>query len=37
MPLDINWFRVEKGHDPEKIRQSLRRRFKDPKLVDQII
>ena len=35
--LDINWFRVEKGYDPEKIRESLRRRYRDPKLVDQII
>jgi seryl-tRNA synthetase len=35
--LDINWFRVEKGHDPNIIRKSLERRFRDPKLVDRII
>lgn len=35
--LDINWFRAERGHDPNIIRKSLERRFKDPKLVDQII
>lgn len=35
--LDINWFRAEKGHDPNIIRKSLERRFRDPKLVDRII
>lgn len=35
--LDINWFRAEKGHDPNIIRKSLARRFRDPKLVDTII
>ena len=35
--LDINWFRADKGFDPEIIRKSLERRFRDPKLVDQII
>lgn len=35
--LDINWFRAEKGHDPNIIRISLERRFRDPKLVDRII
>lgn len=35
--LDINWFRVEKGYDPNVIRKSLERRFRDPKLVDSII
>lgn len=35
--LDINWFRAEKGHDPNIIRKSLERRFRDPKLVDTII
>jgi seryl-tRNA synthetase len=35
--LDINWFRVEKGHDPNIIRKSLERRFRDPKIVDTII
>lgn len=35
--LDINWFRQEKGYDPNVIRKSLERRFRDPKLVDKII
>lgn len=35
--LDINWFRTERGHDPNIIRKSLERRFRDPKLVDTII
>lgn len=35
--LDINWFRAEKGYDPNIIKKSLERRFRDPKLVDRII
>lgn len=35
--LDINWFRAEKGHDPNIIRKSLERRFRDVKVVDEII
>lgn len=35
--LDINLFREEKGHNPEIIRESQRRRFADVELVDQII
>lgn len=35
--LDINLFREEKGHDPERIRESQRRRFADVALVDHII
>jgi len=35
--LDINWFREDKGFNPEKIRESLRRRYRDPKMVDAII
>ena len=35
--LDINWFRVEKGFDPNIIRKSLERRYRDPTLVDRII
>jgi Seryl-tRNA synthetase N-terminal domain len=35
--LDINWFRAEKGHDPNVIKKSLERRFRDTKLVDDII
>lgn len=32
--LDINWFREDKGHNPDVIRDSIKRRFKDPKIVD---
>ncbi|KAM3378186.1 serine-tRNA ligase [Capsicum galapagoense] len=35
--LDINLFREEKGHNPEIIRESQRRRFTDVSLVDQVI
>ena len=35
--LDINDFRVEKGGDPERIRESQRRRFADPAAVDRVI
>ncbi|KAL6765757.1 seryl-tRNA synthetase [Haematococcus lacustris] len=35
--LDINLFRVEKGGDPELVRESQRRRYADVSLVDQII
>ena len=35
--LDINLFREEKGHNPEIIRESQRRRFADVELVDQVI
>jgi seryl-tRNA synthetase len=35
--LDINWFRADKGYDPNIIRKSLERRFRDPKIVDAII
>lgn len=35
--LDINWFREDKGHNPNIIRESLKKRYKDPKLVDEII
>ncbi|XP_071693923.1 serine--tRNA ligase [Rutidosis leptorrhynchoides] len=35
--LDINLFREEKGFDPEKIRESQRRRFASVELVDEII
>ena len=37
MPLDINLFRVDRGGDPEIIRESQRRRFKPPEAVDAII
>ncbi|KAL5722967.1 serine--tRNA ligase [Ranunculus cassubicifolius] len=35
--LDINLFREDRGNNPELIRESLRRRFKDVSLVDEII
>lgn len=35
--LDINWFREDKGYDPNVIRKSLERRYRDPKIVDMII
>lgn len=35
--LDINLFRVDKGGDPEKLRQSQRRRGKPVEQVDQVI
>ena len=37
MPIDINLLRKEKGHDPEKVKQSQRERFADETLVDQVI
>ncbi|XP_068340807.1 serine--tRNA ligase-like [Pyrus communis] len=35
--LDINLFREEKGHNPEIIRESQRRRFKGVEIVDEVI
>lgn len=35
--LDINLFREDKGHNPELIRESQRRRFSDVEIVDEII
>ena len=35
--LDITLFRVDQGGNPELVRESQRRRFKDPEIVDQII
>ncbi|VDK67910.1 unnamed protein product [Litomosoides sigmodontis] len=37
MVLDIDLFREEKGGDPELIRDSQRKRYKDVKLVDDVI
>ncbi|CAA93105.1 putative serine--tRNA ligase, cytoplasmic [Caenorhabditis elegans] len=37
MVLDIDMFRTEKGGNPEIIRKSQQDRFKDPKLVDEVI
>lgn len=35
--LDINIFRVEKGGNPDLIRESQRRRFANVQLVDEVI
>jgi seryl-tRNA synthetase len=35
--LDINLFRVEKGGNPDIIRESQRRRFAKVELVDEVI
>lgn len=37
MPLDINMLRADRGGDPEKVRESQRRRFASVELVDQVI
>ena len=37
MVLDINLFRIEKGYDPQVIRDSQKKRYKNVELVDQII
>jgi seryl-tRNA synthetase len=37
MVLSIDLFRPEKGGDPEKLRENQRKRYKDVKLVDQIV
>jgi len=37
MPIDINWLRVDRGGDPEKVRESQRRRYASVELVDEII
>merc|ERR1712168_1055043 len=36
MVLDIDLFRSDKGHDPEKIRENQRKRYKDVTLVDRV-
>ncbi|OAY64714.1 Serine--tRNA ligase, partial [Ananas comosus] len=35
--LDVNIFRSEKGFDPERVRESQRRRFASVDIVDEII
>jgi len=35
--LDINLFREDRGGNPEMIRESQRRRFDDPAVVDKVI
>ena len=37
MTLDINFFRPEKGGDPDKIRKNQERRFADPTMVDKVV
>jgi seryl-tRNA synthetase len=37
MPIDINDLRDYKGGDPDKYRQYMSMRFKDPSLVDQVL
>merc|ERR1719230_1145652 len=37
MTIDINELRADKGGDPEKVRDSERRRFRKPGLVDEVI
>ena len=37
MPIDINLLRVDRGGDPEKVRESQRRRYDSVELVDEII
>jgi seryl-tRNA synthetase len=37
MVLDIEIFRADKGGDPEKVRDSQRKRYKDPALVDRVV
>ncbi len=36
MPIDINLLRVDRGGDPELVRESQRRRFAPVELVDQV-
>lgn len=37
MTLDIDLLRVEKGGDPDKVRENQRRRFADVQLVDRVV
>lgn len=37
MVLDIDLFRVDKGGNPDKIRENQRKRFKDVSYVDKVI
>ncbi|CAF0753402.1 unnamed protein product [Adineta ricciae] len=37
MVLDIDLFRTEKGHDPQVIRDSQKKRYKRVELVDQVV
>ena len=37
MPIDINHFRVAKGGNPEKVRESQAKRFANTEVIDEII
>eukprot|EP00920_Eleutheroschizon_duboscqi_P023615 GHVT01058813.1.p1 GENE.GHVT01058813.1~~GHVT01058813.1.p1 ORF type:complete len:500 (-),score=53.50 GHVT01058813.1:4925-6424(-) len=37
MPIDINWLRAEKGGNPDEVRDSERRRFRDEKVANDVI
>lgn len=37
MVLDLDLFRTDKGGDPEIVRESQRKRFKDVSLVDKLV
>lgn len=37
MVLDLDFFRKDKGFDPERIRENQKKRFKDVQLVDTVI
>lgn len=37
MVLDLDLFRTDKGGDPEIIRETQRKRFKDVTLVDKLV
>ncbi|XP_060629203.2 serine--tRNA ligase, cytoplasmic [Anolis sagrei] len=37
MVLDLDLFRADKGGDPELVRETQRKRFKDPALVDALV
>ena len=37
MVLDLDLFRKEKGGDPAKIRENQSKRYKDVKLVDNLV
>lgn len=37
MVLEIDFFRDYKGHDPNKVRENQKKRFKDLNLVETVI
>lgn len=37
MVLDLDLFRTDKGGDPEVVRETQRKRFKDVTLVDKLV